>query len=71
MRIPRDITGAELIRKLKPFGYSVTRQTGRCSRLWRDKTRQFIGGLMSDVPSGLGKPFLETIPGYKYFTPTA
>lgn len=33
MRIPRDITGAELVRKLKPFGYSVTRQTGSHIRL--------------------------------------
>jgi predicted RNA binding protein YcfA (HicA-like mRNA interferase family) len=33
MRIPRDISGAELIRKLKPFGYSVTRQTGSHVRL--------------------------------------
>jgi len=33
MRIPRDISGAELIKKLKPFGYSITRQTGSHIRL--------------------------------------
>jgi predicted RNA binding protein YcfA (HicA-like mRNA interferase family) len=33
MRIPRDISGAELIKRLKPFGYSITRQTGSHIRL--------------------------------------
>jgi predicted RNA binding protein YcfA (HicA-like mRNA interferase family) len=33
MRIPRDISGAELIKRLKPFGYTITRQTGSHIRL--------------------------------------
>lgn len=33
MRIPRDISGGELIKRLKPFGYSITRQTGSHIRL--------------------------------------
>ena len=28
MKIPRNLTGVELIKRLKPFGYEVTRQTG-------------------------------------------
>lgn len=33
MRMPRDISGAELARKLERFGYRVTRQTGSHIRL--------------------------------------
>ncbi len=33
MRIPRDISGEELIKRLKPFGYTITRQTGSHIRL--------------------------------------
>ena len=28
MKIPRDISGEDLIKLVKPYGYSVTRQTG-------------------------------------------
>ena len=33
MRIPRDVSGADLARKLKSFGYQITRQTGSHMRL--------------------------------------
>lgn len=33
MRLPRDLTGAELIRKLETLGYRRTRQTGSHVRL--------------------------------------
>ncbi len=33
MRIPRDISGDELIKRLRPFDYTVTRQTGSHIRL--------------------------------------
>lgn len=33
MRLPRDLTGAELVRRLARFGYAVTRQTGSHMRL--------------------------------------
>ena len=33
MRIPRDLSGNELIKKLKKLGYSPTRQTGSHIRL--------------------------------------
>ncbi len=33
MRLPRDIGGIELARRLEPYGYRVTRQTGSHLRL--------------------------------------
>ncbi len=33
MKLPRDISGHDLIRYLKPFGYEVTRQSGSHIRL--------------------------------------
>lgn len=33
MRLPRDLTGAELVRRLARLGYGVTRQTGSHMRL--------------------------------------
>lgn len=36
MKLPRDLSGSELIRKLNKLGYQVTRQTGSHVRLTRD-----------------------------------
>ena len=33
MRMPRDLSGSELVKKLKFLGYSVTRQSGSHIRL--------------------------------------
>lgn len=33
MRLPRDLTGAQLVRALGRFGYTTTRQTGSHVRL--------------------------------------
>lgn len=33
MRMPRDLSGADLVKRLGRFGYSVTRQTGSHMRL--------------------------------------
>ena len=33
MRIPKDITGTELIKLLKPFGYEIVRQSGSHIRI--------------------------------------
>jgi predicted RNA binding protein YcfA (HicA-like mRNA interferase family) len=33
MRVPRDLSGAELIRRLERLGYSATRQSGSHVRL--------------------------------------
>lgn len=33
MKIPRDVTGLELIKLLKPFGFEIIRQTGSHIRI--------------------------------------
>jgi predicted RNA binding protein YcfA (HicA-like mRNA interferase family) len=33
MRLPRDVSGADLAKSLKQYGYQVTRQTGSHMRL--------------------------------------
>lgn len=33
MRLPRDVSGVDLARRLKRFGYEITRQTGSHIRL--------------------------------------
>jgi predicted RNA binding protein YcfA (HicA-like mRNA interferase family) len=40
MRIPRDLTGYDLIKYLKPYGYTVSRQTGSHIRLTTDQNGQ-------------------------------
>ena len=35
MRLPRNVSGNDLIKKLKQYGYRVTRQTGSHVRLTR------------------------------------
>lgn len=37
MRLPRDVSGAELVNRLECLGYHVTRQTGSHIRLTCDK----------------------------------
>ncbi|MCB0044662.1 MAG: type II toxin-antitoxin system HicA family toxin [Caldilineaceae bacterium] len=39
MRLPRDWSGDDLIRRLRPFGYEPTRQTSRHVRLTRQDLR--------------------------------
>lgn len=33
MKIPRDISGTDLVKFLKPYGYTITRQSGSHMRL--------------------------------------
>ena len=40
MRLPRDLTGAQLIRALAKLGYKATRQTGSHVRLTCDASNQ-------------------------------
>ena len=40
MKLPRDISGNQLIKRLKPLGYIVTRQTGSHIRLYTDQNGQ-------------------------------
>jgi predicted RNA binding protein YcfA (HicA-like mRNA interferase family) len=40
MKIPRDISGEDLIKLVKPYGYIVTRQTGSHIRLSTEQNGQ-------------------------------
>ena len=40
MKLPRDISGNQLIKNLKPLGYIVTRQTGSHIRLSTEQNSQ-------------------------------
>lgn len=40
MKIPRDISGHDLIKYLKPYGYIITRQTGSHIRLTTEQGGQ-------------------------------
>jgi predicted RNA binding protein YcfA (HicA-like mRNA interferase family) len=40
MKIPRDISGQDLIKLLKPYGYLPTRQTGSHIRLTTEQNGQ-------------------------------
>ena len=40
MKLPRDISGNQLIKSLKPLGYIVTRQTGSHIRLSTEQNGQ-------------------------------
>jgi predicted RNA binding protein YcfA (HicA-like mRNA interferase family) len=40
MKIPRDLSGADLIKYLKPYGYIVTRQSGSHVRLTTEQNGQ-------------------------------
>ncbi len=40
MKLPRDVSGAKLVRLLGSLGYTVTRQSGSHIRLTCDKPRQ-------------------------------
>jgi len=40
MKIPRDLSGQELLKYLKPYGYEVTRQTGSHIRLTTNENGQ-------------------------------
>jgi predicted RNA binding protein YcfA (HicA-like mRNA interferase family) len=40
MKIPRDLSGQDLIKILKPYGYLVTRQTGSHLRMTTEQNGQ-------------------------------
>ncbi|MFT4022244.1 MAG: type II toxin-antitoxin system HicA family toxin [Flavihumibacter sp.] len=69
MRIPRDLSGLELIKYLKPYGYVVSRQTGSHVRITTEKNGQHhvtiprhdplkigtLAAILTDVASHIGK----------------
>jgi predicted RNA binding protein YcfA (HicA-like mRNA interferase family) len=54
MKMPRDIGAAELIRYLKPYGYTVTRQTGSHIRLTTEQKNQHHITIPNHQPIKIG-----------------
>jgi predicted RNA binding protein YcfA (HicA-like mRNA interferase family) len=54
MRLPRDISGAELGRALKSLGYQITRQTGSHLRLTTTERGQHHVTIPSHDPIKVG-----------------
>ncbi|MBD0255176.1 MAG: type II toxin-antitoxin system HicA family toxin [Cytophagales bacterium] len=77
MKIPRDLSGADLVRLLRQFGYEVSRQTGSYIRLTTTQGGQHhvtvpahdplrvgtLSSILSDVAShsGMSKEALSAI----------
>lgn len=68
MRLPRDVSGSDLVKALSAFGYRITRQTGSHIRLTTSQAGEHhitvprhdslrvgtLSGLLSDVAQHLG-----------------
>jgi predicted RNA binding protein YcfA (HicA-like mRNA interferase family) len=77
MRLPRDVSGSELAKKLEQYGYRVTRQTGSHLRLTTflkgehhitipqhsDLRVGLLGSILSDVADHHGITREELIEG--------
>ena len=74
MKLPRDLSGHELTRLLRRYGYEVVRQTGSHLRLTSKATGRehhlsipahrelkvgMVAGIVGDVASYLGRPRSE------------
>lgn len=56
MKIPRDLTGIELVKLLKNYGYTITRQTGSHIRLTTILKGQHHITIPNHSPLKLGTP---------------
>lgn len=54
MKIPRDLTGLELINLLRPFGYEVIRQTGSHIRVQTTQNGQHYETIPHHDPIKIG-----------------
>ena len=69
MKIPRDISGQELIKQLKIYGYVVTRQSDNYIRLSTDYEGQHHITIPNHNPLKIGMlstHFLDKLPGTKF-----
>jgi predicted RNA binding protein YcfA (HicA-like mRNA interferase family) len=55
MRVPRDLSGAYLVKHLGQFGYSVTRQTGSHMRLTSTTHGEHHITILTTTPYGLAR----------------
>jgi len=75
MKLPRDVSGSELAKKLSAFGYKVTRQIGSHLRLTTQQNGQHhitvpnhdslrvgtLSGILNDIANHLEVPREELI----------
>jgi predicted RNA binding protein YcfA (HicA-like mRNA interferase family) len=54
MKIPRDLSGVELIKYLKPYGYEVSRQSGSHIRLTTELNGQHHITISNHDPLKIG-----------------
>jgi predicted RNA binding protein YcfA (HicA-like mRNA interferase family) len=54
MKIPRDLTGAELAKLLKKFGYQITRQKGSHIRLTTEQPSEYHITIPNHDPLKIG-----------------
>ena len=54
MRLPRDLSGADLVKRLERLGYKVSRQTGSHLRLTCDEPRQHHLTIPNHDPLSVG-----------------
>lgn len=54
MRIPKDITGTELIKLLKPYGYEVIRQSGSHIRITTQQNGEHSETIPNHNPLKIG-----------------
>ena len=54
MKLPRDLSGGDLSRKLKVFGYSITRQSGSHMRLTTTENGEHHITIPDHVPLKVG-----------------
>ncbi len=74
-KIPRDLSGADLAKALRQFGYTVTRQSGSHMQLVTDRGQKrpvtipahsplklgTLSGILTDVATNLGMPKAELV----------
>ena len=55
MKIPRDLSGIELIKHLKPYGYVITRQSGSHTIPYHDPLKiGTLSAILAEVASHFG-----------------
>ncbi|HET8798080.1 MAG TPA: type II toxin-antitoxin system HicA family toxin [Thermoanaerobaculia bacterium] len=70
MRLPRDVSGDELARRLGRLGYAVTRQTGSHMRLTTSQPREHHVTIPKHNPLSLGtlRSILDDVAGHRDIT---
>ena len=54
MKLPRDVSAADLIRALRPLGYTVTRQVGSHIRITTERDGQHHETIPNHAPVKVG-----------------